>query len=196
MDNFVYTNKYSLSHALCDEIIETFEKNANKHVQGITGRGLNINVKDTTEILIPSSNKIDTIDIHTNRWIKIYNFLINELMKNINNYLKKEIGQNLQQREKNIYSIQIQRYDKNKGHYIWHNDQRVEKSNSRHRAITFLWYLNTVDEGGETGFINYKVKPETGKLLLFPSDWSYPHCGNVPISNDKYIMTGWVYVDM
>lgn len=198
MDNFVYINKYSLPHSLCNEIMEIFEKNINNHVIGITGLGLNKNVKDTTEILIPCSNNIFNIeiDIFTSRWIKIYDFLIDEVTKNINIYLKKEIGQTLQKREKNIYSIQIQRYDKNKGHYVWHNDQRVEKANSRHRVITFLWYLNTVNEGGETGFVNYSVKPEMGKLLLFPADWSYPHCGNMPISNDKYIMTGWVYVNM
>lgn len=197
MDNFVYINKYSLSHSLCNEIIEMFEKNKNIQVEGHTGGGLNKDVKDTTDLMIPLTlNCIEKIDIHTNRWIKIYNFLIDEIFKNMDIYLKKDIAHVLEKREKKVYSIQIQRYEKNKGKYIWHNDARIEKQSSRYRVITFLWYLNDVHEGGETGFVNYSVKPETGKLLFFPSDWSYPHRGNVPISNDKYIMTGWVYVNI
>ena len=32
-----------------------------------------------------------------------------------------------------------------------------------------------------------------GKLLIFPATWTYMHRGNVPISEDKYIVTGWLY---
>lgn len=197
MENFVYENKYSLPHSLCNEIIELFKKNTNSHIQGVTLLGFNKNVKDTTDFIIPSTyNDNDKIDIYTTRWIKIHKFLVEELKKNVNIYLQKDIANSLQHREKNIYTIQIQKYEKNKGQYIWHNDQRIEKMNSQYRVITFLWYLNNVEEGGETGFLTYNVKPEIGKLLLFPSDWSYPHCGKMPISHDKYIMTGWIYVFM
>ena len=33
--------------------------------------------------------------------------------------------------------------------------------------------------------------PIIKELCLFPSDWTHLHRGNPPISNDKYIMTGW-----
>jgi hypothetical protein len=53
-----------------------------------------------------------------------------------------------------------------------------------------------VNIGGETEITGYiKIKPKTGSLLLFPATWTYPHCGKMPISNDKYIITGWVYMD-
>jgi hypothetical protein len=60
------------------------------------------------------------------------------------------------------------------------------------RLLTFIWYLNDVTDGGETEFINGKIKPKTGKLLIFPSSWNYYHKGNMPLSNDKYIITGWI----
>jgi hypothetical protein len=60
--------------------------------------------------------------------------------------------------------------------------------------LTYIWYLNDVNEGGETIiWDNHKIKPTTGKLLLFPATWTYPHSGLMPISNDKYIITGWIY---
>ena len=41
--------------------------------------------------------------------------------------------------------------------------------------------------------MNCKIKPKKGRLLIFPSTWTYIHGGNTPISNDKYIVTGWFY---
>jgi hypothetical protein len=59
-----------------------------------------------------------------------------------------------------------------------------------------MWYLNDVHEGGETEFFgSYLIKAEIGKMIIFPSDWMFPHCGKTPISNDKYVLTGWLYVD-
>ena len=88
----------------------------------------------------------------------------------------------------------IQKYEQNKGKYIYHNDSSIKLDKNKFRVITFLWYLNDVEEGGETEFFGYyKIKPECGNILLFPSGWIYPHCGKMPISSDKYIITGWLY---
>jgi len=75
--------------------------------------------------------------------------------------------------------------------------QLLKKRNDKlsHRIITYLWYLNDVEEGGETLFHNFKIKPKTGSLLLFPATWTYKHSGAMPISNDKYIITGWVWIN-
>jgi hypothetical protein len=55
--------------------------------------------------------------------------------------------------------------------------------------------LNTVEEGGHTVFLeNYKIKPEQGKLL-FPSFLRYPHTGKIPLSDNKYIITGWLEIE-
>ena len=55
-------------------------------------------------------------------------------------------------------------------------------------------YLNDVDVGGETEFPdwNIAVKPEKGKVLLFPCNYLFKHKGNVPISNEKYISTNFI----
>jgi TATA-box binding protein (TBP) (component of TFIID and TFIIIB) len=31
-----------------------------------------------------------------------------------------------------------------------------------------------------------------GKLLFFPADAGFPHCGYMPILSNKYIITGWL----
>jgi hypothetical protein len=114
---------------------------------------------------------------------------------NVNKYYK-TIETNIFNNSINFFQYDffiIQKYIKNEGIYTYHNDFNYEPC--RYRLITFIFYLNSIDHGGETEFKNgkYKIKPEQGKLLLFPASWTYPHCGKTPYSEDKYIITGWLY---
>lgn len=187
--NFVYLNSNSISEELCKDIISLFENDKTEKTKGVTRGGLNVNVKDTTDFEIPKNNDSD--------WNKIYFFLQKELIKNLMKYCDREKKNNLafcDELKIHFDIFMIQKYYKNKGKYIYHNDFCVQAN--QYRILTYLWYLNTVEEGGETEFLGkYKIKPETGKLLLFPASWTFPHCGKMPISEDKYIITGWIYVD-
>ena len=121
-------------------------------------------------------------------------------MKNINDSIS--VDEEISSNKYKVFSkfvsfdtIQIQKYTKLKGRYVYHQDFLIDWENKKNRVITFIWYLNNVETGGETEFwAKYKIKPETGKLLFFPSTWTYPHRGMMPISNDKYIITGWIYI--
>ena len=74
------------------------------------------------------------------------------------------------------------------GFYDWHHDA----CNSR--RLTFIWYLNDINSGGYTEFIDgTKVRPRTGRLLLFPATTQYRHRGVAPKKDIKYIVTGWLY---
>ncbi len=93
--------------------------------------------------------------------------------------------------------LQIQKYDKNSGHYnAWHVE--AEDKNTSDRAFVFILYLNNVDEGGETGFLIkekgdfVKVQPKEGRLIIHPASWPFIHKGYMPESSDKYILTTWL----
>ena len=60
---------------------------------------------------------------------------------------------------------------------------------SARRFLVLFFYLNDVEEGGETYFqdIDFTVQPKEGRLLIFPPTWMFPHAGLKPVSNDKYI---------
>jgi prolyl 4-hydroxylase len=62
--------------------------------------------------------------------------------------------------------------------------------NSARRFLVMFFYLNDVNEGGETYFptLDYSVKPKTGRLVVFPPLWPWPHEGKAPVSNEKYIV--------
>ena len=54
-------------------------------------------------------------------------------------------------------------------------------------------YLNTITDGGETRFPAYdlNVKPEVGKLVIWPAGFTHIHHGLVSETQTKYIATGW-----
>ena len=202
LENYFYINKNSLSKEVCNDIIHFFEIEDSGKYEGIVGGGVLKDIKDTLDFFIPSKN-----EKNKHHWNKIRDLLEKELNINIKKYVKKindsiSIEQENSQKKYQVFNnfvsfetIQIQRYTKLKGRYIYHNDFMSEWVEKKYRVITFIWYLNNVEEGGETEFWgNYKIKPEAGKLLFFPSTWTYPHRGMMPISNDKYIITGWIYI--
>jgi len=84
--------------------------------------------------------------------------------------------------------LRIKRYRSGVGNFLDHVD--VGDYISARRFLVFFVYLNNVEEGGETEFptLDLQVSPERGTILVFPSTWTFLHRGNVPISNDKYIL--------
>ena len=90
-----------------------------------------------------------------------------------------------------IYVNKIQKTLVGGGYHLWHFESMSRDTASR--VLTYILYLNDVEEGGETEFLYYpmRVKPKAGTLVIFPSGLTHTHRGNPPISNDKYIITGW-----
>lgn len=103
---------------------------------------------------------------------------------------------------KHIYRrdfIKVQKYLKGTGGYHhWHSeifpDPDSAGEESLHRVLFFQYYLNTLGEGGETEFFyqNLKVKPQQGRLLIAPAGFTHAHKGNIPQTEDKYILTSWI----
>lgn len=91
-----------------------------------------------------------------------------------------------------IYSFKMQRTQVGGGYHIWHTEQFDRITSDR--LLVFTCYLNDVEEGGETEFLYYpkRVKATQGTFLLFPGSFTHAHRGNPPLSNTKYIVTGWV----
>ena len=61
---------------------------------------------------------------------------------------------------------------------------------SARRFLVCFFYLNTVEEGGQTAFPDYNtsIEAKKGRLAIFPPFWTHPHSGQPAISNDKYIV--------
>jgi hypothetical protein len=96
--------------------------------------------------------------------------------------------------------IQAQRYQAGVGNYnYWHCEvyPQAPHNEALHRTLLFMFYLNDVEQGGQTEFYyqNKSIRPKTGRMVIAPAYFTHTHRGCVPESNDKYILTSWILLN-
>ena len=90
-----------------------------------------------------------------------------------------------------LSQAKIQKTNIGQGYHVWHCEDTHAFSG---RVLSWILYLNDVEDGGETEFLFQKtrVKPKAGTFVLWPAYFTHFHRGNPPLSNEKYVLTGWV----
>ena len=180
--SFIYEIPSALPGDVCREMIRRFEEKTEQQNAGRIG-GEQVeksSVKKTTDIFI--SGREDWKDIDSllrqslatglREMAKMYPFF------GVNRF--KDIGYNIQRYRSGEY-------------YHWHVDSGPGEFMAR--QLVALWYMNTVEgPGGETEFAlqDVSVKPEEGKLVLFPPFWTHLHRAVTMDQSVKYIATTWV----
>ena len=154
--------------------------------QGTTAKGMDLNVKKTTDITIsPNDLKDPNFEI-----LKQY---MSELHKCYLDYLEQWKFLRTMLKSIDVPSFNIQKYSKG-DHFALTHCERTSL-NTLHRLFAFMTYLNDVEDGGYTNFSHYgiKIKPEIGKTLIWPAEWTHAHSGEMLKSGNKYIVTGWMH---
>jgi Rps23 Pro-64 3,4-dihydroxylase Tpa1-like proline 4-hydroxylase len=84
----------------------------------------------------------------------------------------------------------ILRYEKDGGHLPAHQDLGVSS-----RLISTVSYLNDNYEGGEIEFrqSNVRIKPSTGDIVFFPSNFLYVHEVMPVTEGTRYAMPHWYH---
>ncbi|MCG8464755.1 MAG: 2OG-Fe(II) oxygenase [Xanthomonadales bacterium] len=93
--------------------------------------------------------------------------------------------------------LNMQKYLVGKGNYNhWHSEVYPQQGSvdPLHRVLLFQFYLNPVQDGGHTNFYyqGRKVRPKRGRLVIAPAGFTHTHRGEIPKSEDKYVITSWV----
>ena len=171
---------------LCKSIIDFFLENKDLQIQGMTAGGTNTEIKKTTDIPIKPN------DLSLPKFINIKSY-IDELYKCFIDYQNQ--WQFLREliKDVDIGTFNIQRY--NPGDHFARIHTERTSLDTLHRVFAWMTYLDNVDDGGETVFTNYniKIKPEMGKTLIWPAEWTHAHKGEILKSGVKHIVTGWMY---
>ena len=108
-------------------------------------------------------------------------------------YIKNVGAKDAYQVEFKFTSLKIQKTLPTEGYHVWHIEHGLGYENEA-RAFVFSVYLNDVEEGGETEFLHFskRVKPKTGRIVIWPAGFPYLHRGNPPLSGEKYLLTSWM----
>ena len=188
LDRFIYYKNNAFTDVFCDSMVDLFDKReaANNVDVGQMASGLDLNVKNSTEV-----NLLGIVD---NSFYEVINDHLSNHYLGTLPFPDKYNPDSRVLGNPTYYEVcQIQKYRKGSGHYnAWHVE--VDGPESCIRPFSMIIYLNDVDNGGETSFLytGNKVKPRKGGLLIFPSAFPFVHRGEVPISNDKYIIATWL----
>jgi len=171
---------------LCKDIIDFFENNKNLQRKGETAYGVNEKVKKSTDITI------DPVDLQKKEYA-IFNDYFKKLNECFLDYKRQYPFLETFLKKVHIGHFNIQKYLEG-DHFAKLHSERTSISNL-HRIFAWMTYLNDVDDGGTTDFdyFKIKIKPERGKTLIWPAEWTHAHAGSVLKSGSKYIITGWMH---
>lgn len=220
MSQFIEVIDDVLSPELCQAFIQRFEQSQNVK-PGRTGGGVDTDKKLSMDVSIAQHPEftqefqqlLPLVSDHVVRYFEKYFFAligpIGLTMKHpetgqpvkltADNF--EQVGKpnlvNLIQYLFRIGDINAQKYEAGKGGYpYWHSEvyPQAGGNDPLHRILLFMFYLNDVEEGGETDFFyqDESVKPKAGRMVIAPAYFTHTHRGNIPKSNDKYILTSWI----
>ena len=189
-DPFIWVYNDVVPPEKCQEIIDRFNKD-DRTYQGITQSGVDLNIKNSKDLLLSVHDDWKDIDKYfselvSHLYVEYCNHLISyKQYENFNDNPAVSLSPNFVGDVYTDTGYQIQRTEPGKG-YVWHHDY------SPARIMTFILYLNTVDEGWTKFWNGDQVSPQAGRCVIFPATWTYLHQGYPP-KQTKYIMTGWLH---
>ncbi|MBQ5962664.1 2OG-Fe(II) oxygenase [Massilia sp. ZL223] len=220
MDDFIGVYDGALSPEQCDALVARFDA-SDKVGRGRTGMGVDVEKKDSYDITItqfPEWNDVSgmllqTMSRHLEEYIDRYRMLVMGSLSpslahpqtgkptalSMENF--DEVGKpHLEELMRTLYrpgTINLQKYMKGSGGYHhWHSEIYPQNASCEtlHRVLLWQFYLNDVEEGGETEFLyqQRKIAPKKGRLVIAPAGFTHTHKGHVPTSGDKYIATSWI----
>ena len=179
-NTFIFEKRNALPLDICNEMIRRFEQCADEQYEGRLGQqaGKDRSIKKSTDLVVSGKPHWQDIDRELFRSLGL---AIQEFRETYPFFKGpfKDSG----------YAIQRT----NPGeHYHWHIDGGSHEFSQR--QLVAVWYLNDVaGPGGETEFSyqDVRIRPEAGKLLLFPPFWTHEHRGTTLRQGVKYIATTW-----
>lgn len=185
MSDFI--SRYTLPNKnCCDLLIDWFEayegpEKKPGEYSGNNGTTVNKDFKESTDIVL----SVQQYYQHS-CFVPVLNFLWDCVQDYVKEY------DSLSTRNFTIMDqVKFQKYDPPSGGFKgWHYERL---GGSSPEFLVWMFYLNDVEKGGGTSFkyYNHTERPEKGKLLLWPADYTHTHRGEVSPEEIKYILTGW-----
>jgi len=167
---------------ICDSVIEFYKSNSHKHGKGIVG------TNDKVDKSLLDDTRYTFTEDEMIKHIPHYN---NHLALCLDNYKKKyEDFERVESYGINEL-INIQYYKPGGGYKVSHFENNGDKVSGK-RYLTFMTYLNNVPNGGTKFKYQELITPAIkGLTIIWPAYVTHVHKGQISMTNEKYIITGW-----
>ena len=193
-DYFIWYKDDVIPLDFCNHIIEKFKKDPNKSL-GAIKFGEVVDIKKSTDLWINKhedwQEEIEFLTQINMKCFGQYNDHVHEIdLPTDDGYTKASpfIFPSIPNTTIQDSGHNIQETKPTEG-YSWHSDWLCEGGGIRY--LTYIHYLNTVDEGWTQFYNGSQIEPKAGRVLFFPSSWQMIHRG-FPPKQTKYINTGWI----
>lgn len=194
MNQLIIEFPNSIPEVLCETIIENYEL---CKLNTVTELIHSSKINEPTIFEIPKNN---------DHWNRIEKILYKELLININKYKNSILLLNTVE---TIHLLKLFNNPLFTNSFLIHKfsctnifsspvseNNKLCKKHNRYNVLSYIYYLNTISDGGEVKFKNgTTIIPERGKLVLFPENLNYAYKQTIPISNDQYIIYGQLCYD-
>lgn len=150
----------------------------------INSKGKSFKDKKTRNVLICPLNYY-TKSLTKVHWSNFFQHVFNLFMKDYIKMLNLDI-------DVKTDDVQILKYTPG-GHYIFH----IDDCRTVHRTLSCIFLVNDNYEGGDLVFKNpfnkkiIKIEKKQNRLIIWPSNFLYPHCVEPVKSNERYSVVGW-----
>ena len=175
---------------ICDDLIKYFDENPDKHAKGeVYGTG------DKLYELIEDVDIKDSLDINfslnQDEHTRVMSEYIQYLDLCIREYEYKYHQANHMANYGLTENIQVQKYEPGGGFKTWHCERTGITQQTR--CLAFMTYLNDVVDGGTEFMYQKLISPaKKGLTMIWPSDWTHTHKGQISQTHKKIIVTGWL----
>jgi len=180
LNDFIHVYDDVLEPNVCQFLIDFFEESSDKHERIEQNAKPNFTQFNLTE---NCKNSQEVEQVHNHIITKIFEY-------------KKKYYEFVDSRcfpeQHNFEQFRIKKYN-NDGNDLFDTHVDVMDYDSSRRFLSFFWYLNDVERGGETVFSDMTILPKIGRMVVFPPLWTFPHRGNSPISNEKYLLSTYLH---
>ena len=183
MNHFIEVFDNALTDEQCDICIDAV--NTDKRTQeGVmnTEKGIVVDKtkKDDTELCLELRNKEPIHDI-----------VCTSLIEYGNEYMKRQPVVDKIASWTFAPYYNIQKYNPGQGFHLSHTENT--DNYTANRILAWMFYLNTVTDGGGTYWENYDLTMNAvkGRLVIWPAYFTHYHQGIVSKTETKYITTGW-----
>ena len=180
LNDFIHIYENALEVDVCDFLVSLFDQTEDKHEHYNNEGKPNFTQFNLTQHreLTPEVNQVHS---HIIRKIFQYRDMYYEFTDD-----------RIFPKEHALEQFRIKKYNPGREDRF---DTHVDVTNyeTSRRFLSFLWYLNDVEIGGNTVFKDLNISPKRGTLIMFPPLWMYPHKGEPPISGPKYIMSAYLH---
>ena len=179
MDKFIQVYDNVIDESFAKQLIAMFEENPEQH----------------EEIVLEGHRSFKQITLQQHaEWRPFSIALQNKFIEYIDKYMKDcNITDMMFPQQYSFEMHRLKKYEPNGvDEFAPHVD--VGNYDSARRFLVFFLYLDD-NERGFTDFPQFhiRVKPETGRMLMFPPMWPYLHAGTKPVKKPKYIIGSYLH---